>query len=137
MEMSVDAAELVKLSSRMATMPRRVRRSIKKVNREARSMIEEALYRHASGRPGPNVITGEYRSSFYTELLESNEDEFVILAGNDSPQAARLEYGFFGVDSLGRNYAQPAFPHMRPALYEAQLWYRDAVLQAVREELRY
>jgi hypothetical protein len=36
--------------------------------------------------------------------------------GTDLPYGRRLEFGFTGTDSLGRNYAQPPFPHVQPAL---------------------
>jgi hypothetical protein len=36
--------------------------------------------------------------------------------GTEEHQGARLEFGFTGVDSLGRHYTQPPFPHVQPAL---------------------
>ncbi|MEV0446303.1 hypothetical protein AB0I46_46175, partial [Streptomyces spectabilis] len=42
----------------------------------------------------------------------------VIVAevGTNAPQGRRLEFGFVGVDSLGRHYNQPPFPHLGPAV---------------------
>ncbi|MFI1177014.1 hypothetical protein [Streptomyces melanogenes] len=39
--------------------------------------------------------------------------------GTSAPQARRLEFGFVGVDSLGRRYAQRPYPHLGPAVEQA------------------
>jgi len=70
---------------------------------------------NASGRPGPNVITGAYRNSWQTHTRRIPHGAICTLA-TDAPQGRRLEYGFVGIDSLGRHYAQPPFPHVQPAL---------------------
>lgn len=70
---------------------------------------------NASGRPGPNVITGAYRNSWRAET-RSIPHGAVCTLGTDLPYGRRLEYGFVGADSLGRMYNQPPFPHVQPAL---------------------
>jgi hypothetical protein len=70
---------------------------------------------NASGRPGPNVITGAYRNSWRAETRRLPYGA-VCTIGTDLPYGRRLEYGFTGTDSLGRSYAQPPFPHVQPAL---------------------
>ena len=70
---------------------------------------------NASGRPGPNVITGAYRASWRTETRRLPYGALCTL-GTDAPQGRRLEFGFVGTDSLGRHYAQPPFAHVQPAL---------------------
>lgn len=75
--------------------------------------VEASIKRHASGRPGPQVITGDYRRSWTTEVHRGG-DSIVAVVGTNRPQARRLEYGFNGQDSLGRTYHQPPFPHMGP-----------------------
>lgn len=70
---------------------------------------------NASGRPGPNAPTGDFRRSINrrtTKTVKSSETE----VGSSQVQARRLEYGFVGQDSLGRNYNQPAYPSLGPAL---------------------
>lgn len=85
------------------------------------AMLTEARIKgNASGRPGPRAITGDYRRSWTTEM------EFVssplgggaisAVVGTNKPQGPRLEKGFVGVDSLGRHYDQPPFPHVEPAM---------------------
>lgn len=89
------------------TLPTVVRRNGRELQRRVRA--------NASGRPGPNKITGDYWRSikYRTYKLPSGLTAEVFSA---APQAYRLEYGFVGVDSLGRHYNQPPFPHFRPAL---------------------
>ncbi|QLJ06738.1 HK97 gp10 family phage protein (plasmid) [Streptomyces sp. NEAU-sy36] len=70
---------------------------------------------NASGRPGPNVITGAYRNSWRAETRTLRSGA-VCTIGTDLPYGRRLEFGFVGMDSLGRNYNQPPFPHVQPAL---------------------
>ncbi|MBO4254192.1 hypothetical protein [Streptomyces griseorubiginosus] len=49
----------------------------------------------------------------------------------DAPQSHRLEYGgFLGVDSLGRQYRQPPYPHIEPAFRQTE----PAFLQALQRE---
>lgn len=74
------------------------------------------IRRNASGRPGPNAPTGDYRRSWSTNMDTTNPAQPTALVGTNAPQALRLEYGFFGVDSLGRNYRQPPYPHVEKAV---------------------
>lgn len=70
---------------------------------------------NASGRPGPNVITGAYRNSWQAHTRRIPYGAICTL-GTNAPQGRRLEFGFVGTDSIGRNYNQPPFPHVQPAL---------------------
>ena len=70
---------------------------------------------NASGRPGPNVITGAYRNSWRPETRREPYGATCTI-GTELPYGRRLEFGFTGTDSLGRSYAQPPFPHVQPAL---------------------
>jgi len=70
---------------------------------------------NASGRPGPNAPTGDYRRSWSRQTRQSAR-EFSVSVGTNRPQARRLEFGFVGQDSLGRNYHQPPYPHVEPAI---------------------
>ena len=62
--------------------------------------------------------TGTYRRSFEMETAEKTAERCTVVVGTDAPQARRLEYGFVGLDKLGRVYNQAARPHIRPALDE-------------------
>ncbi len=131
MEISIDTKQVIQLEKRIIPIPRKVKRRMDDLRNKAEGRLLEAMTARASGPPGPNVQTGAYISSFYTF-----RDGDTIVGGNRSPQAARLEYGFFGVDSMGRNYAQAARPHMRPALIETQMWMLDEVGRIIRDEVR-
>ena len=77
--------------------------------------LQRQVQLNASGRPGPNAPTGNYRRSINrrtVKLLRSSYGE----VGTNMPQGRRLEHGFSGTDSLGRNYDQPAYPHFGPAI---------------------
>lgn len=73
------------------------------------------VQQHASGRPGPNAPTGDYRGSWGVEILEATTTSTSASVGTDRAQANRLEYGFNGTDSLGRTFDQQPYPHMGPA----------------------
>ena len=59
--------------------------------------------------------TGQYAASWFFSM--SGNTAYVM---NAQPYGFRLEYGFVGVDSLGRHYAQAPQPHIRPAYLKAQ-----------------
>lgn len=78
-------------------------------------LLETRIKANASGRPGPNVITGDYRRSWTTQITHGLGGAMATV-GTNKPQARRLEYGFYGVDALGRSYSQSPYPHVGPAV---------------------
>ncbi|MEV6165684.1 HK97 gp10 family phage protein [Streptomyces sp. NPDC052052] len=94
-----------------------------------RGMIRAA----ASGRPGPNVITGRYRSSWQT-VTRRIPYGAECTVGTDAPQGRRLEFGFYNMtDSLGRHFYQPPFPHVGPAIPRMQNLLKDGMRDAAAE----
>lgn len=89
------------------------------------------IRRNASGRPGPNAPTGDYRRSWTIKFHLSGN----VTIGTNAPQGRRLEHGFTGTDSLGRVYAQKAYPHVGPAVRELGPKYRRAVLGTISKSL--
>ncbi|CAL9666935.1 hypothetical protein SUDANB145_07207 (plasmid) [Streptomyces sp. enrichment culture] len=90
---------------------------------------------NASGRPGPNVITGRYRASWraVTEPLPYGAE---CTIGTSAPQGRRLEFGFWDMtDRIGRHYFQPPFPHVQPALGHIEDTLHEEMRAAVRELL--
>ncbi|WP_373301049.1 HK97 gp10 family phage protein [Streptomyces violascens] len=83
----------------------------------AQALVQDVRQR-ASGRPGPRVITGRYRASWSSEVHRAGR---VVVGdvGTSAPQGRRLEFGFVGVDSLGRHYSQRPYPHLGPAVDQA------------------
>lgn len=84
------------------------------------------IKRNASGRPGPEVVTGAYRESWH---IERQENAHIVTTW--APQAMRLEYGFVGEDALGRDYAQPPFPHVNPAADQIENVYIEDMVRVV------
>ena len=87
------------------------------------------------------VDTGHLRDSIHAELVEATDTRIsvVVTPAFDEPNkwgfepayARRIEYGFVGQDSLGRNYHQAAQPYMRPA-WDAKV---DEVRQTVKDHV--
>jgi hypothetical protein len=77
-------------------------------------LLRTRVMANASGRPGPRAVTGDYRRSWVQEF-KGGATSPTSIVGTSAPQGRRLEFGFHGVDSLGRHYNQPPFPHARPA----------------------
>jgi hypothetical protein len=97
---------------------------------EQSALLETAVKSHASGRPGPRAVTGDYRRSITTAIYVSPDRSGILaVVGTNKPQGRRLEYGFIGVDALGRHYNQPPYPHFRPAIVERH----EPFLEAVRK----
>ncbi|MEU5683592.1 hypothetical protein DEJ48_36660 [Streptomyces venezuelae] len=99
----------------------------------AKALVVQVQH-NASGRPGPRVITGQYRASWQSDVHRAGP---VIVAevGTNAPQGRRLEFGFVGADSLGRHYNQRPFPHLGPAVATFGPLLVHALGQAVAEEL--
>lgn len=81
-----------------------------------RELTNDGLARvrdNASGRPGPERITGEYVNAMTASVSVSGGtvtgEVYVSM-----PRALRLEFGFVGTDSLGRRVSAPPYPHWRP-----------------------
>jgi len=91
-----------------------VDRTVQQQARLARALIRE----HASGRPGPNIITGQYVASWRIQSFPVPDGGGAII-GTHAPQGRRLEFGFFDMtDSIGRHFWQVPRPHVGPSVNE-------------------
>jgi hypothetical protein len=81
--------------------------------------LQTMIQANASGRPGPRVQTGDYRRSWNTRTGIGPDGPWASV-GTNAPQARRLEFGFSGTDSIGRNYNQPPYPHVATAVAQIQ-----------------
>ena len=70
------------------------------VRKHAQLLLTE-IRRNASGRPGPKAPTGDYRRSWNNQYIVRTGFHSAI-TGTNAVQGMRLEYGFVGTDSLGR-----------------------------------
>lgn len=93
--------------------------------------------RNASGRPGPNAPTGDYRGSWGVEDVNEGPGAVARSAGTDRAQARRLEYGFVGTDSMGRTYDQQPYPHMGPAVDTIEPIFHAAMAKAAEQAVRW
>lgn len=99
-----------------------VNRAVQQQARLARALIRE----RASGRPGPNIITGQYVASWQIEPF-GVPDGGGATVGTRAPQGRRLEYGFYDMtDSIGRHFFQVPRPHVDPAVNELSPEYEQA-----------
>jgi hypothetical protein len=84
---------------------------------EAGALLEKTAKQNASGRPGPNVVTGTLRRSIRTAPIEpwgvrgwqTNVSPTVVYG-------RRVELGFRGADARGRHFNQRGYPYMGPAV---------------------
>lgn len=96
------------------------------------------IRQNASGRPGPMVRNSEepnYRDS-WKAVTRGIPHGAECTIGTRKPQGRRLEFGFYDmVDSLGRHYFQPPFPHVQPAIGHIEDTLREQMRGAVGELL--
>ena len=123
------------LADRLEAAAHRVGHAVAHSVEHAAELGRAQIRGHASGRPGPNVITGDYRSSWQIETKRLPYGAQCTI-GTEKPQGRRLEFGFVGADSLGRIYNQPPYPHVQPALPAMTAALRFGMLSAVEEVLR-
>jgi hypothetical protein len=91
-------------------------------------LLATRIQAHASGRPGPNAPTGDYRRSIHAKPFGAGS-VFGVRVGTNKPQGRRLEFGFVGADSLGRVYNQPPYPHFGPAVHEIEPPFKSALAE--------
>ncbi|MFE7093300.1 HK97 gp10 family phage protein [Streptomyces erythrochromogenes] len=93
-------------------------------------LLETRIKARASGRPGPNAPTGDYRRS-WTHEVSTDGVTVTAAVGTNKPQARRLEFGFVGADSLGRIYNQAPLPHVGTAVEEIRPLFLAALGDAI------
>lgn len=71
---------------------------------------------HVGGHK-PNIVTGNLRRSILASPIDHvGMGEYRTKVSPSMVYARRVELGFEGPDSLGRNYHQPPYAYMGPAL---------------------
>jgi hypothetical protein len=96
-------------------------------------LLGEAIVKgKASGRPGPRFVSGDFRRSIVGDS-EIGVGTILGQIGTNAAQGRRLEYGFVGVDVLGRRYNQPPYPYLQPAVPEVEAAIISEVTKAVGE----
>lgn len=122
--------DLSELALRLEEAADRVGPEIDRTVQQQGRLLRALIMENASGRPGPNVITGDYRSSWRPEPFPVPDGGGVVI-GTDRPQGRRLEYGFYDMtDSIGRHFFQVPRPHVEPAVNELSPEYERAFRDA-------
>ncbi|MEW2187765.1 hypothetical protein AB0900_31240 [Streptomyces cellulosae] len=124
--------DLEELGPRLARAADRVGPETNRTVQQQARLVRAMIRFNASGRPGPNIITGDYFDSWGPAQPFAVPDGGGAIVGTDRPQGRRLEFGFMNMyDSLGRFYRQPPFPHVEPAVNELSDEYADAFKDAL------
>lgn len=116
----------IELATALAAMGPAVRARTRAITRHHAMLLRVRIQKNASGRPGPNVITGQYRASWDVKVTVAGTRVSAVVF-TDAPQSRRLEYGFVDVDRLGRQYRQPPFPHIEPAFRGTEPGFLEAL----------
>jgi hypothetical protein len=88
---------------------------------EAAATVESAAKQNASGRPGPNVITGTLRRSItHDPITPYGAGGWQTQVGPTVIYGRRVELGFSGADSRGRTFNQPGYPYFGTAVAATQ-----------------
>ncbi|MEU1134257.1 hypothetical protein ABZ383_31105 [Streptomyces sp. NPDC005900] len=95
--------DLDELAGRLDASADRVGPEINRTVQQQARLLRALIRENASGRPGPNIITGQYFDSWRSEPFHVPEGGGATV-GTNRPQGRRLEYGFVGTDSIGRHY---------------------------------
>jgi hypothetical protein len=111
---------------------RMVDAELPKIVKHNGALLRTRVMAKASGRPGPNAVTGDYRRQWQNQFTGGG-GSFKSTTGTAAVQARRLEYGFNGMDSLGRVYNQPPYPHARPAFDEVAPMFENDVRALLAE----
>lgn len=92
------------------------------------------ILKNLSGVPGmPQPNTRGYMRSWRIMQIRIGPTAALSQVTTFHPAGARLEHGFQGVDSLGRQISQPARPHVAPAVKKTQeFFHQEMVTQNVR-----
>jgi hypothetical protein len=108
--------DLDEFADRLERAADRVGPEIQRTVRHQADQLRGRIRDNASGRPGPNIITGRYRASWAVEEFPVSHGGGADV-GTRQPQGRRLEFGFWDMtDSLGRHFFQPPYPHVEPAV---------------------
>lgn len=83
------------------------------------TMLWLGVRHHASGHPGPGVITGGYLASIQVHFGSSIEG-YSAEVGTDEDRGYALELGYLEEEEDGEATIHHPFPHFRPALAEIE-----------------
>ena len=131
---TLDTSDALRVSANLAGVGATAAIRIGMVTRHWGMLLQTKVKAYASkprtGPPGPRIQTGDYVRSISLNMARDG-DGISAVVGTNKPQGRRLEFGFVGLDAIGRNYNQPPYPHFRPALLEVQAPFLAALAAVV------
>jgi hypothetical protein len=132
--LELDASDSIRVSAVLTGVGLSAAPKIGVVTRHYGMLLQTKVKAYASkprtGPPGPRIQTGDYVRSISLNVNRT-PDGVEAAVGTNKPQGRRLEFGFVGVDAIGRHYNQPPYPHFRPALLEVQPAFLAAIAAVV------
>lgn len=118
------------MSRWLERMPQEISSTVGRALPRAGELLRTQIMANCAGRPGPNAPNGDYRGSWSVRPAGM----LAVSVSTNRVQGPRLEFGFTGIDSLGRSYDQPPYAHAHPALRTRrdtmERWVFDAIEQA-------
>lgn len=99
-----------------------------------KAVTEAALWGQGAVAANAPKDTGDYARSI-SHRVTSSASAVDATIGTNRPQGRRLEFGFYGVDSLGRHYNQAPRPHWEPVRQQMPQVLRAAVVKHLGSEL--
>lgn len=127
---SVAVVGASEVSLGFAVVSKKFDAAINKVVTHYGHLLATRVKAKASGRPGPNAPTGDYRRSINAQFSTAG-GKSIAYVGTNAVQGRRLEYGFNGTDSIGRHYNQPPYAHFGPAADEIEPEFYAAIAHTV------
>jgi len=133
-----DNGTSAKVGDKMNRRMRRAYPDLQAATIEGANVLRALIVANASGRPGPEIQSGAYVSSWKVNTSRSGvtRGTITVSVSSNASQARRLEYGYVGTDSAGRHYAQPPYPHVRPAVDEARPIIARLIAQAIAKTVK-
>ena len=125
---SINGAQLGALAARLNQSVATTTAKVVAVTQHYGVVLQGAVKVRARGRPGPRSQTGDYNRSIGLEITTAASGPEARV-GTNKVQGPRLEHGFKGTDSLGRNYDQEPLPHFGPGFDETEPKYVAALAE--------
>lgn len=124
--------DLDELADRLETAADRVGPEVNRTVQQQARLLRAMIRWNASGRPGPNIISGDYFDSWGPAQPFAVPDGGGATLGTTQPYGRRLEFGFWDMtDRIGRHFFQPPYAHVQPAVTELSDEYEDAFKAAL------
>lgn len=130
MKVEVKIDGLSKVERKFDRIRKVLPRRVSETSKEFSEILLRNIQANLSGVEGmPQPRTGETRASWM--VVQTEDGVYTVMT--NAAWEPRLEYGFYGIDSLGRYYSQPALPHVQPALAETRKSVRPKFMSMLRE----